>query len=102
VPHGAHAHARVRSVPRGWAGFGLGGAFGFIMGGVNTNPALMNEDPTKLKFKDVMRATGRQSWSYAKSFAVVGAVYAGSECLIESVGEQSRPLAATGTAAQGP
>jgi hypothetical protein len=72
-------------------GFGLGGAFGFIMGGVNTNPALMNEDPTKLKFRDVMRATGRQSWSYARNFGMVGALYAGSECVIESVRRRARP-----------
>lgn len=33
-------------------------------------------------FKDVMRSTGKRAWSTGKSFAMIGALYAGSECAI--------------------
>ena len=43
----------------------------------------------KMKLKDQLKHTakdvGSKSWSSAKNFSLIGGMYAGSECLIESV-----------------
>jgi import inner membrane translocase subunit TIM22 len=68
-------------------GFVLGGAFGLFMSSVDTGQNM--EEFQKMKFRDQVRYTlkdmGSKSYSTAKNFAVVGAIFAGSECVIESV-----------------
>jgi len=72
----------VRSVLSGGMGFLFGGMFGLFIAG--TSPTLENQDPTKMKVKEMVRIMGRQTLSYAQNFAIVGASYSGSECVIES------------------
>jgi hypothetical protein len=61
-------------------GFGLGGAFGLFMSGLDS-PITHEKMTTKETLKDM----GRKSKSYAKNFGLVGFMFSGTECLMESV-----------------
>ena len=79
----------------GTMGFGLGGLFGLFMssmrydtplssglpGGVGTQSTLPMREQLKAGFKDM----GRSSWSSAKNFGYIGALFAGSECVVEGL-----------------
>lgn len=67
----------------------MGGAFGLFMSsfefsGPSMRPELL-EQSTKVQMKAVLKDMGTRSYSMAKNFAVVGAIYSGTECCIESV-----------------
>ena len=64
------------------AGFGLGGAFGLFMSGLDS-PVTTE----KMTARETLRDMGAKSKSYAKNFALVGLMFAGSECMLESVSE---------------
>ncbi|KAI8060593.1 mitochondrial import inner membrane translocase subunit Tim17 family protein [Gongronella butleri] len=72
----------------GTAGFVMGGAFGLFMSSFEYAGPTMNEEMLKQSTKEQLRTAvkdmGTRSWSMAKNFAVVGAIYSGSECAIES------------------
>ena len=63
-------------------GFGLGGAFGLFMSGLDS-PVTTE----KMTARETLRDMGTKSKSYAKNFALVGLMFAGSECLLESVSQ---------------
>lgn len=77
----------------GVMGFGLGGMFGVFMasmrydtplssglpGGVGTVSDLPVREQLRIGFKDM----GRSAFSSAKNFGYIGALFAGSECVIE-------------------
>jgi hypothetical protein len=69
----------------GTLSFGLGGLFGLLVGGMHSGGALGDEDVTKLTVKQTLKNAGQRSWSYSKNFALVGAIFAGTECYIEKV-----------------
>ena len=77
-----------RSVMSGVAGFGLGALMGLFL---HSNPIGQptGELTSSLKFsqtaKQVFKEMGQVAYSSGKSFAIVGAVYSGSECVIEGV-----------------
>lgn len=60
----------------------LGGAFGLFTAGLD--PAI-TDDPTKQTARQAMKEMRQRGGSFAKNFAIVGAMFSGSECLIESV-----------------
>ena len=62
------------------AGFGLGGAFGLFMSGLDS--PITHE---KMTTRETLRDMGKKSKSYAKNFGLVGFMFAGTECLLESV-----------------
>ena len=64
------------------SGYLLGGAFGLFTAGLD--PAI-TEDPSKQTAKEAVREMTQRGRSYAKNFAVVGAMFSGTECLLESV-----------------
>ncbi|KAJ3075402.1 Mitochondrial import inner membrane translocase subunit tim22 [Podochytrium sp. JEL0797] len=68
------------------AGFALGGVFGMFMSSMDTTTNM--EEFTKKSTKEQMRLTlkdmGQRSYSSAKNFAVVGAIFSGTECVIET------------------
>ena len=74
-----------KTVLSGGAGFGLGALFGLFMSSMqieNTDNAIYDKpfrEQMRLGFKDM----GKKSYASAKNFAVVGAIFAGSECCIE-------------------
>uniref|UniRef100_A0A8C4RDJ5 Mitochondrial import inner membrane translocase subunit TIM22 n=1 Tax=Eptatretus burgeri TaxID=7764 RepID=A0A8C4RDJ5_EPTBU len=67
------------------AGFVLGGAFGVFTAGIDSNVGLDPKDPTRTPTaREVLRDMGQRGVSYAKNFAIVGAMFSCTECLIES------------------
>ena len=64
------------------SGFGLGAAFGLFTAGVDPMSTMSTETPTT---KMVLREMKARSLSYGKNFAMIGAMFAGTECVIESV-----------------
>ena len=63
-----------------YTGFGLGGAFGLFMSGLDS-PVTTE----KMTARQTLRDMGAKSKSYAKNFALVGLMFAGTECMLESV-----------------
>jgi import inner membrane translocase subunit TIM22 len=63
-------------------GYLLGGAFGLFTAGLD--PAI-TDDPTKQTAREAMKEMSQRGRSYARNFALVGAMFAGTECLLESV-----------------
>ncbi|XP_005107180.1 mitochondrial import inner membrane translocase subunit Tim22 [Aplysia californica] len=62
-------------------GFALGAAFGLFTAGVDPMSTMTTETPTT---RMVLREMKARSLSYGKNFALVGAMFAGTECVIES------------------
>ncbi len=62
-------------------GFALGGAFGLFTAGIDPNITGTETPTVKLVWKEMKART----ISYSKNFALIGAMFAGTECLIESV-----------------
>ena len=69
------------------AGFALGGLFGMFMSSVDWQST--TEEFQKLSTKEQLKRTARdmgsKTLSSAKNFGKVGAIFSGSECLIEQV-----------------
>lgn len=67
-------------------GFVLGGAFGVFTAGIDTNVGFDPKDPYRTPTaKEVLKDMGQRGMSYAKNFAIVGAMFSCTECLVESV-----------------
>ncbi|CAO3692843.1 unnamed protein product [Umbelopsis ramanniana] len=86
-------HSVMESCPfkfatSGVIGFGLGAAFGLFMSSFEyAGPTVTDEmakQTTKQQMKSALKDMGTRSYSMAKNFAVVGAIYSGTECCIES------------------
>ena len=65
-----------------FAGFALGGAFGLFTAGIDPMSTISSQTPTT---RMVLKEMKTRSLSYGKNFAVVGTMFAGTECLLESV-----------------
>ncbi|XP_056313056.1 mitochondrial import inner membrane translocase subunit Tim22 [Danio aesculapii] len=66
-------------------GFVLGGAFGVFTAGIDANVGLDPKDPLRTPTaREVLRDMGQRGMSYAKNFAIVGAMFSCTECIIES------------------
>ncbi|KAJ3328311.1 Mitochondrial import inner membrane translocase subunit tim22 [Blyttiomyces sp. JEL0837] len=67
-------------------GFALGGVFGLFMSSVDYGTDI--DKLQKMSFRDQVKVTfkdmGAKSYSSAKNFAIVGAVFSGTECVIET------------------
>ena len=66
------------------AGFALGAVFGLFTAGVDPMSTMTTETPTT---RIVLQEMKNRSLSYGKNFAMVGAMFAGTECLLESVSD---------------
>ncbi|KAI9747967.1 MAG: Mitochondrial import inner membrane translocase subunit tim22 [Lichina confinis] len=79
----------AKTVMAGGMGFALGGLFGLFMSSMNYDTPLSPQgqqlaklttrEQLRLGFKDM----GARSFSSAKNFALVGAIFSGTECCIE-------------------
>ncbi|KAI3641094.1 hypothetical protein MIR68_000873 [Amoeboaphelidium protococcarum] len=75
----------------GVGGFVLGAGFGLFMSSFESqssyymhNPSMIDQKvPLKTQLRDAARDMGTKSYSMAKQFATVGAIYGLSECVIE-------------------
>ncbi|KAL8738883.1 MAG: hypothetical protein Q9181_000410 [Wetmoreana brouardii] len=81
----------VKSVISGGMGFALGGAFGLFMSSMSYDTPLSRQGqqladlPLKEQLRRGFRDMGSRSYSSAKNFGIIGAIFAGTECCIESV-----------------
>lgn len=67
------------------AGFALGGAFGLFTAGLDPNITGESLHAPKKSGHDVLKEVRGRGWSMAKNFAIVGAMFSGTECLLETV-----------------
>ncbi|KAJ3276144.1 Mitochondrial import inner membrane translocase subunit tim22 [Borealophlyctis nickersoniae] len=76
----------AKVVMSGAAGFALGGTFGMFMSSVDwgANTEEFRNMKTKDQIKVTLKDMGSKSYSSAKNFMVVGAIFSGTECLIET------------------
>ncbi|KAG0310367.1 Mitochondrial import inner membrane translocase subunit tim22 [Dissophora globulifera] len=69
------------------AGFAMGGLFGLVMSSFEfSGPQLtpqLQEMSTREQMKIMLKDMGTRSYSTAKNFAVVAAIFSSSECVIE-------------------
>lgn len=72
----------------------MGAAFGLFMSSFEYSGPQMDQDIVNQSTKQQLRAVAKdmfnRSRSMAKNFAVVGAIYSGTECCIESVSRNKR------------
>lgn len=70
----------------------MGAAFGLFMSSFEYAGPTMNEElvkqTTKQQIKHAFKDMGTRSLSMAKNFGMVGMIYSGSECCIESVSSE--------------
>ncbi|CCD26550.1 translocation channel protein TIM22 NDAI_0H03770 [Naumovozyma dairenensis CBS 421] len=88
-----------KSIISGVTGFALGGVLGLFMasmaydtplhtplaGGVTANVQQMADLPLKQQVKLQFADMGKRSYSSAKNFGYIGMIYAGVECVVESL-----------------
>lgn len=72
-----------KTVLSGAVGFGLGIAVGLFTASVGPELAPVNNQTQTVK--EVLREMKGKSMSYAKNFAMLGAMFSATECAIESV-----------------
>eukprot|EP00158_Paraphelidium_tribonemae_P000864 Partr_v1_DN23559_c0_g1_i4_m14327 putative mitochondrial import inner membrane translocase, subunit len=72
-------------------GFLAGGAFGVVMSSFeisSLSPSYLDDSKPppslRVQMREALKDTGRRSFSMAKNFAVVGGVFATTECCIET------------------
>ncbi|KAJ5586682.1 Mitochondrial import inner membrane translocase subunit tim22 [Penicillium hispanicum] len=81
----------VKTIISGTMGFGLGGAFGLFMASMSYDSALTPQGreisglPWREQLRRGFKDMGSRSWSSAKNFGIVGALYSGTECCIEGL-----------------
>ncbi|KAJ2616511.1 Mitochondrial import inner membrane translocase subunit tim22 [Coemansia sp. RSA 1365] len=68
----------------GIAGYGIGAVFGLVLSGIEFSSPVDTTASTKQQIKTVFKDMGNKSLSSAKNFALMAAIYSGSECMIES------------------
>ncbi|KAJ5621066.1 Mitochondrial import inner membrane translocase subunit tim22 [Penicillium lagena] len=81
----------VKTVISGTMGFGLGGAFGLFMASMSYDSTFTPQGraiadlPWREQVRRGFKDMGARSWSSAKNFGIVGALYSGTECCIEGL-----------------
>ncbi|CCX10481.1 Tim17/Tim22/Tim23/Pmp24 family-domain-containing protein [Pyronema domesticum] len=80
----------AKLVLSGGAGFALGGVFGLFMASMSYDTPMSGSGaqtitslPLKQQLKEGFKDMGKRSWSSAKNFGMVGAIFSGTECCIE-------------------
>ncbi|KAI9822604.1 MAG: Mitochondrial import inner membrane translocase subunit tim22 [Pycnora praestabilis] len=79
----------AKTVIAGGMGFALGGMFGLFMSSMSYDTPLsaQGQQMAKLPLREQLRSgfkdMGSRSFSSAKNFALVGAIFSGTECCIE-------------------
>ncbi|KAF3793538.1 Mitochondrial import inner membrane translocase subunit [Nymphaea thermarum] len=72
----------VRTAVSGVMGGGLGLVMGLFFGALD-NPIMQEEMTARQQFVYTAKQMGRRSWSSAKTFAVMGLIFSGVECVVE-------------------
>ncbi len=83
-----HVFARADFPESGWenamAGGGMGVFMGMLFGALDT-PLHAETMTARQQFVHAARTMGSRSMHMAKTFAIMGAIFSGTECLIEKV-----------------
>ncbi len=66
-------------------GYGLGAAIGLFSSSVNPNIAVPGVPEKEQTAREIFREMRKTTHGYAKNFSVIGLMFAGVECTIESV-----------------
>ncbi|EEQ29224.1 Mitochondrial import inner membrane translocase subunit tim22 [Microsporum canis] len=88
---GAMESCPVKTVMAGGMGFALGGAFGLFMSSMSYDTPLTPQGqqisslPVREQLRRGFKDMGSRSYSSAKNFMVVGALFSGTECCIEGL-----------------
>lgn len=78
-----------KTIMSGVMGAGLGGMFGLFMSSMRYDTPLTPQGaeiaslPIRQQLRQGLREMGRASYSSAKNFGMVGAIFSGTECCIE-------------------
>jgi len=89
--HAAMESCPVKTVMAGGMGFALGGAFGLFMASMSYDSPLtpQGREISTLPWREQLRRgfkdMGSRSFSSAKNFGLVGALFSGTECCIEGL-----------------
>ena len=81
----------AKSILSGGAGFALGGAFGLFMSSMSYDTSMSAQSqalanlPWRQQLKAGLKDMGSRSFSSAKNFMMIGAMYSGTECCIEGL-----------------
>jgi import inner membrane translocase subunit TIM22 len=78
----------AKTMISGGAGFALGGVFGLFMASMSYDTPMSGGTPSsslplRQQLKHGFKDMGVRSWSSAKNFGIVGAIFSGTECCIE-------------------
>ncbi|KAF2718969.1 mitochondrial import inner membrane translocase, subunit Tim17/22 [Polychaeton citri CBS 116435] len=79
----------TKTVIAGGMGFALGGMFGLFMSSMRYDTpmgaqgAILSNLPVREQLRQGLKDMGKSSYSSAKNFGYIGAVFAGTECAIE-------------------
>ncbi|KAJ0416382.1 Tim17/Tim22/Tim23/Pmp24 family-domain-containing protein [Aspergillus carlsbadensis] len=88
---GAMESCPFKTVLSGTMGFGLGGVFGLFMASMSYDSSFtpqgkaISDLPWRQQVRTGFKDMGARSWSSAKNFGIVGALYSGTECCIEGL-----------------
>ena len=66
-------------------GYVLGAGFGVFTAGLDTSMPTSVTGQVDSSARAVLREMGQRASSYGKNFGVVGAMFSGTECVVESV-----------------
>ncbi|KAJ9205199.1 hypothetical protein DTO271D3_3094 [Paecilomyces variotii] len=81
----------VKTIISGGMGFALGGAFGLFMASMSYDSSFTPQGraiadlPWREQVRQGFKDMGKRSWSSAKNFGIVGALFSGTECCIEGL-----------------
>ncbi|KAL2788833.1 Tim17/Tim22/Tim23/Pmp24 family-domain-containing protein [Aspergillus insuetus] len=88
---GAMESCPFKTVLSGTMGFGLGGIFGLFMASMSYDSSFTPQGkaiadlPWRQQVRTGFKDMGARSWSSAKNFGIVGALYSGTECCVEGL-----------------
>ena len=68
-----------------FSGYVLGAGFGIFTAGLDTSMPTSVTGQVDTSARAVFREMGQRASSYGKNFGVVGAMFSGTECVVESV-----------------
>ena len=71
------------------AGFGIGVLFGVFTASIDPMSTYSTATDKAPSTREYLREARIRSGSYGRNFAVVGMMFAGTECMVETVGYQS-------------
>ncbi|XP_028400996.1 mitochondrial import inner membrane translocase subunit Tim22-like [Dendronephthya gigantea] len=73
-----------KSTLAGVLGYLLGGGFGIFTAGLDTSMPTSISGQVDTSARATLREMGQRASSYGKNFGVVGAMFSGTECVVES------------------